>query len=127
MDRTAILLATRPTITIEESANCNESERFQNNVLRPILKLQHDLLCFSLLESPLIKKQNFKIKHKDQQKAIIINNLKTNTKLKSFVVHSITSMMTIDELKQYHSNTSEYKKRIISMATHRLIDGLISC
>ena len=44
-DRTSSLLAIRPNIdTIDKSLKTMDVEAFQNNVLRPILKFQNDLL-----------------------------------------------------------------------------------
>lgn len=125
MDRTQALLSIRPKLSLDGLSQSNKIEQFQNNVLRPILKLQHDYLCFSFLTSSVIIKQKFENKHEDQKKTIIIQHLKSDTKIKSLIVQSIVSMMTIEELKQYQANKTEYKKRIVSMASQRLIDGLI--
>ena len=44
-DRTSSLLVIRPNIdTIDKSLKTKDIEAFQNNVLRPILKFQNDLL-----------------------------------------------------------------------------------
>ena len=125
MSRTIALLQIRPNININNTTEDSENEKFQNTVLRPILKLQHELLCFIFLNSPFVLKQHFKNKHEDQKRAFIIECLKSNQKLKSQIVQSVISMMTIEELTHYYSHNSEYQKRIISMASQRLIDGLI--
>lgn len=126
MDRSHSLHQIRPEISIEKNSQSRDSEQFQNEVLRPILKFQHDFLCFSYLNNPSIVKAGFSQKHKDQQIDMIIDALKSNHKLKAEIIHAITSMMTIEELKHFHYNKSEYSKRIISMASQRLMDGLIS-
>ena len=44
-DRTFLLLAIRPNLnTLDKDLNTKEIETFQNDVLRPILKFQNDLL-----------------------------------------------------------------------------------
>lgn len=125
MSRTNALLKIRPNINIKNITKNSESELFQNTVLRPILKLQHELLCFIFLNSPLVLKHHFENKHEDQKRKFIIECLRSNQKLKIQIVQSVVSMMTIKELSQYYSNKSEYQKRIISMASKRLINGLI--
>jgi len=125
MSRTNAILQIRPNIKIKNTTESNEFEKFQNKVLRPILKFQHELLCFIFLNSPLILKHKFENKHPDQKRTFIIECLKSNQKLKLQIVQSVVSMMTIIELTHYYSNKSEYQKRIISMATHRLVDGII--
>ena len=125
MSRTNALLQIRPSINTENNTDSTEAESFQNKILRPILKLQHELLCYTFLNTPSVIKQNFILKHEDQKKKYIVECLKSNHKLKSQIVQSIVSLMTIEELAQYYSNKHEYQKRIISMATYRLIDGLM--
>lgn len=125
MDRTEALLRIRPILNIDDNVETNPTEKFQNMVLRPLLKLQHDFLCFLFLKSPEVNKLNFIQKHKDQQERIIIDFLKSNQKMKASIIQSIVSLMTIEELEQYYTHRSEYNKRIISMASMRLIDGLI--
>jgi hypothetical protein len=125
MSRSNALLQIRPNLNIKITTVGSEPEKFQNTVLRPILKFQHELLCYTFLNSPLILKQHFENKNKDQKRTFIIECLKSNQKLKSQIVQSVVSMMTINELSQYYSRKAEYQKRIISMASMRLIDGLI--
>lgn len=125
MKRTDILHQIRPTISVANTEDTGHAEKFQNEVLRPILKFQHDLLCFTFLKHKSILKQNFSQKHDDQKKKIIIDVMKNNQDLKSQMVHSITSLMTVEELDQYYIHRSEYKKRIISMASKRLLDTLV--
>ena len=125
MSRTNALLHIRPIINIENASDSSEPERFQNKVLRPILKFQHELLCFIFLNSPLILKHKFENKHDDQKRVFIRETLKSDQKLKLQMVQSVISMMTIEELSHYYAQKSEYQKRIISMTIQRLIDGLI--
>ena len=50
-DRKQSLIAIRPTIdTIVKSLNTKELEGFQNDILRPILKFQNDLLLHLFMD-----------------------------------------------------------------------------
>jgi hypothetical protein len=125
VDRKSALLQIRPNIKIEIHSEYSDDEIFQNKVLRPILKFQHELICFIFTKAPSVLKKSFEQKSDDQKRNIIVDTIKSDHKLKSQIVDSITSLMTLEELAQFHANKSEYHKRIISMAAQRLIDGLI--
>ena len=124
-NRDSLIKSILPQIPTSVEDATSVEERFQNSVLRPILKLQHDLLCTVFLTSDLVKRSNFNQKDGTQKKNLIVQHLKTNHKLKSHILHVVSSFMSIEEYMHYHENYSSYNKRIISMATHRLIDGLI--
>ena len=48
-DRTFLLLAIRPNLnSLDKDLNTKEIETFQNDVVRPILKFQNDLLLSSM-------------------------------------------------------------------------------
>jgi hypothetical protein len=65
MERNQQLLKLRPTIdTISQTGNISQVELFQNTVVRPILKFQHNSIL-QLFEMYLIqKKENFSWKNK---------------------------------------------------------------
>ena len=126
MDREKLIKDIRPDISIDIMPDKSDAEKFQNSVLRPILKFQHELLVFIFLNSPTVIKKGFLQKHEDQKEQIIVNILKVDQKLKSEIIHSVTSLMTLDELKMYLENKSELSKRIVSMTIQRLKDALIT-
>jgi len=65
MDRRKSILQIRPILNIQHKDESSKAEKFQNDALRPILKLQHELLCFIFLNENSIKKLNFINKHRD--------------------------------------------------------------
>ncbi|MDF1698786.1 MAG: hypothetical protein P1U56_23230 [Saprospiraceae bacterium] len=124
MSRDNDLVKLRPVLQITAHEKTSSAEKFQNDVLRPILKFQNDLLCLMFLHTPFVIKKDFSKKHEDQKRSIISDVLKTDQKLKQEIIHCITSLMTIDEYNHFLESKSEYSKRIISMAIQRLKDGL---
>jgi len=52
MNRNESIVALRPTVQ-KQSTEHTKEELFQNEVLRPILKLQHDLFLHEWQENPL--------------------------------------------------------------------------
>ena len=110
----------RPLIPNALSTNSNEIEAFQNTVIRPILKLQHEILLahiefdknFVALKNIPSTKEAFLEKVKD----LLLHNIA----LKNQLLGCTIGMMTVDELKVYHIDLSEYSKRIMSMIVKRV-------
>lgn len=125
MDRSQALLEIRPKLNIPNGPHTTVEEKFQNDTLRPILKLQHDYLCSVFLKSPFILKQKFENKSPDQQRNIIVESLKANNKLKAQIIHSVVGLFTLEEFDHFMQHQSEYQKRIIAMATERIINGVV--
>lgn len=120
-DRTSSLLAIRPNIdTINKSLKTKDVEAFQNNILRPILKFQNELLLESFM--------NYARQHKDvffklpapQQKNYIYQSVNTNQRFRSKLIGMVIALFTIEEYQYYSLNLSPLNKRIISMLIQRL-------
>lgn len=101
-----------------------ELELFQNETLRPILKLQHDLLIAVFKNYLVTKKANFQNKKEEDQILFIENSITKDLALKNQCIGLVLGMFTIYEFKVYESRSSEYNKRIISMLKKRLIDSI---
>lgn len=120
MNRDKALLKIRPEINTEQNANMSESEIFQNNTLRPILKLQNDHLISIFKTSRVCTQSNFDNRDKYGKGPFIEEVLKKNKPLKEDIVSSISAMMTSVEFEYYQSSKSELNKRIINMSIERL-------
>ena len=111
----------RPEISnIIKTGDFSAEEKFQNEVLRPIIKLQHDLIL-SYYEHYL--KQN-KVKMNElnnNQKTDLIHKLfKTDTRLKTDLRGLITGLFTLEEYKEYLSVSSQLNKRINNIIQQRI-------
>lgn len=99
-------------------------ERFQNETLRPILKLQNDLFikAFQLyLNQNKIDFGNYSIDKKIKTiELAIIKDIQFQNLVKGMVL----GLFTLDEYKQYSTNTSGFNKRIRSMLIERLQNQL---
>lgn len=120
-DRTSSLLAIRPNIdTIDKSLKTKDVEAFQNNVLRPILKFQNDLLLQIFIDYANKYKGVF-FKLSDQEKLSYIQQaLSTNQCLRSLILGTIVGLFTIEDFGYYKLNSSALNKRIITMTIQRL-------
>ena len=120
-DRTSSLLAIRPNIdTIDKSLKTKDIEAFQNNVLRPILKFQNDLLLQIFIDYANQYKGVF-FKQSDQEKLSYIQQaLPTNQRLRSLILGTIVGLFSVEDFAYYKLNSSALNKRIITMIIQRL-------
>ena len=120
-DRTSSLLTIRPNIdTIDKSLKTKDVEAFQNNVLRPILKFQNDLLLQIFIDYANQYKGVF-FKLSDYEKLSYIQQaLSTNQRLRSLILGTIVGLFAVEDFGYYKSNSSALNKRIITMTIQRL-------
>ena len=118
--RTAI----RPLIITEKDAT-TEAERFQNETLRPILKMQNDLLT-AIFRRFMAKRKvpfdSFSPPRKEQQ---IEHSLSKDNRLRGLLLGVVIGQFTIGEYEQFLSQESEATRRIMSMMAERLKSGLV--
>ena len=123
-DKNIVLL--RPKVNSNKNISYkNDIEKFQNIVLRPILKFQNDLLLQLFIFEFEKSKTKFDLIKNEQKIELIINNLKYNNKLKQILLGTIIGMFTNKDNNFYKTNYSKINKRIFSMLNDRLIDQLI--
>jgi len=99
-------------------------ERFQNLVLRPIIKLQNDLFIEVF--------KNYAAKHKNVfydlsvEKRIdyIGNTIHKDMKFRNSLKGIIIGFFTIEEYKLYIQNSSALNKRMMNIAKERLISNV---
>ena len=117
------LINQRPEISsakiFEESSSF---ETFQNQVLRPILKFQNDLLIEVFLSRIKTKNRDLSALSFLEKQEIIITQFKTNTTLKQMLLGCVIGLLTTEEFNYYNANTSNINKRIFSMLKERLFD-----
>ena len=103
-------------ITFETSSE----EYFQNQILRPILKLQNDLFI-EIFKNYIIKsKANFDTFTIEKKLQFIENSIQNDMKFRSLLNGIIIGLFTIDEYLLYSQNVSELNKRIIVLVVERI-------
>ncbi|MGB3145147.1 MAG: glyoxalase [Maribacter sp.] len=125
MDRSQKLLAIRPLIpSAKILPNMSEEERFQNETLRPLLKLQNDLLLASFQN--YIKKGKNKFYELTIQKRMdfIINAIQKDIKFRNSLKGMIIGQFTLEEYENYIQNSSALNKRMMNMVIKRLQDQI---
>ena len=98
-------------------------EKFQNEVIRPIIKMQNNLLIILFQNYIKQRKISFHNLKKEKQKERINIILIKDVVFKNIILGSIIGHFSEEELIFYTKNTAELKKRIIQITKQRLQDN----
>lgn len=117
------LLNVRPIISSALiTDNMSDDERFQNKTLRPIIKLQNDLLL-AVFKNYIKKYKNVFYNLSLEKKMIYIENaIQKNIKFRNSLKGMIIGQFTLEEYETYIQNSSALNKRIMSIIMERLKD-----
>ena len=118
--RTVFLKAFRGETIGIISDQSSSDELFQNDVLRPILKLQNDLVLAVFLNYLAKNKMAFKNLTPEKKEATIENALQKDIKLRNVFKGMIIGLFTTDEYALYLNNSSSLDKRMMGMLLERL-------
>jgi len=116
----------RPTIrTIKKLSDTSPEEKFQNESLRPVIKLQHDLIvCY--FDDYLNRKKIKFIEFDATKKLEVISQVfSRDNQLKSDFRGMIVGLFTLEEFKVYLKMPSPINKRINSIIQQRVISHFI--
>lgn len=119
------LLNARPFI---ESAlitsNMSNDERFQNQTLRPIIKLQNNLLI-AVFKNYVRKYKNvFYDLSVDLKMHYVENAIQKDMKFRNSLKGMIIGQFTIEEYAIYIQNSSALNKRMMNLVIERLKDQI---
>lgn len=126
MIRDQHLVDGRPEINLEVKAYHSIEEKFQNETLRPILKLQHPLTIHLLQHSKNFIKLKSSITDISQLQSTVEKYIQSDHAFRNRLLGSIIGMMTISEYEHYLTLASQYNKRILQMQVTRYITTLIT-
>jgi hypothetical protein len=102
------------------SDQSSTEELFQNEVLRPILKLQNDLFVASFMNHLTKNKIDFNT-HSIEKKLVIIENaIQKDIKFRNALKGMIIGLFTTIEYSIYKKNSSSLNKRMMGMLIERL-------
>ena len=116
----------RPVLNNLINSNTSNIERFQNEVIRPIIKMQNNFLVVLFEDYLKNRKIEFYIlKYEDQENKI--NTILTkDINFKNILLGSIVGHFDENEIEIYLKSTSELNKRIIQIVKQRLLDNYIT-
>ena len=104
------------TVTDQSSSD----ELFQNQVLRPILKLQNDLFIASFINHLGKNRIDFDSFSVEKKLMTIENAIQKDIKFRNALKGMIMALFTLDEYAQYIKNSSSLNKRMMGMLIERL-------
>jgi hypothetical protein len=98
----------------------SSDEMFQNEVLRPILKLQNDLFIAAFRNYVSKNKIDFYTKTVEKKMSIMENAIQKDIKFRNALKGMIIGLFTADEYAIYIKNSSSLNKRMMGMLIERL-------
>lgn len=104
----------------ESNIQSLSEELFQNEVIRPILKLQNDLFIASFLNYISKYKRDFYTKSVESKLAVIENAIQKDIKFRNSLKGMIIALFTTDEYALYIKNSSSLNKRMMNLLIERL-------
>ena len=105
--------------------NLKEEELFQNMVLRPVIKMQHDILILRVQSYFLSKKVVFHMMDKKKRINAIESAFQNDNPFKKEIQGMILGQLTIEEFKTYLKSERSMNKRIIQMVRNRMFDSIL--
>tara|TARA_B100001287_G_scaffold276714_1_gene288894 strand:- start:3996 stop:4367 length:372 start_codon:yes stop_codon:yes gene_type:complete len=107
------------------AGNLKEDELFQNMILRPVIKMQHDILILRVKSYFLSQKVVFHIMDKQKRVIAIESAFQNDNPFKKEIQGMILGQLTKEEFKTYLKNERSMNKRIIQMVRNRMLDSLL--
>ena len=100
-DRPNDLIKIRPVLNLKKSSQITDEESFQNNTLRPIIKLQSPILI-ETYKNYINKHKNVFYELSNEKKLDYIeNSINKNQKFRNLLKGMITGLFTIEEYHIY--------------------------
>ena len=125
--RSSDLLRIRPVLkNVKISPEMSADEYFQNNTLRPVIKMQNELLLAAF--------QNYATEHKgyfvelppEKKMGYIENAIQKDIKFRNSLKGMVIGQFTVPEYETYIQNSSALNKRMMNMVIERIKDQLQS-
>ncbi|REC41310.1 MULTISPECIES: glyoxalase [Chryseobacterium] len=110
----------RENLSLPTFENSSETELFQNNVLRPVLKLQNDIFIQIFKDYAVRKISDFTSLKNEQKINFTEQSLQKDIALKNTFIGITIGMLTPEEITVYLSDSKSFNKRIITMLSERI-------
>ena len=120
IERSQFLLPLKTVKFGDENVESLSEEYFQNNTLRPILKLQNDLLIEVFKNYAVKQKSTFFELSPDKKEKYIENVIQKDIKFRNSLKGIIIALFSVEEYLDYIKNSSNLNKRMMTMLIERL-------
>jgi hypothetical protein len=119
-DRDAFLREFRGETLGTVSAQSSPDELFQNQTIRPILKLQNDLFIAVFINYVNKNKADFYSYTVEKKLQTIENSIQKDIKFRNSLKGIVMALFTIEEYDIYIQNSSSLNKRMMNLLIDRL-------
>lgn len=112
-------LALRPQLNLAPATA--PAEKFQNETLRPIMKLQHDLLV--AVFASFLSKRKVKLAQlpKDQRWTKIKELVTRDNRLRGLLFGIAAGQFTVEEMEHFLANESDTNRRMTNLLVERML------
>lgn len=110
----------REQLSIPVSGDTSETEAFQSQTLRPVLKLQNEIYLMLFQDYAVSKISDFNSLTTEKKLSFIDQSLRKDHALRNIFIGMTVGMLTAEEMKTYIPDKNIFNKRIITMITERL-------
>lgn len=125
MNRSIVIKALRPELpNVVNSVDISEIELFQNEVLRPIMKYQNDVLKTIFISNLKKRDVDFTKMNINARIEYVTNVVHKDLGLRNVLIGIVLGLLTVEEVVQYYQHETEYRRRISKMVIDRLADQL---
>lgn len=115
------LLEIRPEIpSARVSEKMSTDEQFQNRTLRPVIKLQRDLLLEAFRNYINKHKNAFYELNPDRRLIYIANAIQKDIKFRNSLKGMVIGQFSIEEYREYIKNSSALNKRMMNIVIQQL-------
>ena len=122
MIRKETIAALRPDIpSIKRLESMTDVEKFQNDVIRPILKYQHDVIVGYAISKAVNRNSKFSNLIAIEKERYLDKVTLKDSKIKQELNGMVLGLMTVEEMNKYLAIESEYKRRINTMIRERIV------
>ncbi len=119
-NRDSFLKEFRGEVLGTTSSQSSPDEVFQNQVLRPILKLQNDLLISVFVYYVQKNKVDFFTFSVDKKLHAIENSIQKDIKFRNTLKGIVIGLFSVEEYQNYIQNSSSLNKRMMTLIIERL-------
>ncbi len=124
-ERSSNLKKVRPQISSAKiSELTSEDERFQNVTLRPIIKLQNELLLVVFQNYISKRKNTFYELTIEKRMHYVTHAIQKDLKLRNSMKGMVIGQFTIEEYQNYVNSSSALNKRMMNMVIKRIQDQI---
>jgi hypothetical protein len=114
-----LILSIRGGVIGSITSESSSEEKFQNQTLRPILKIQNDLLLLVFKNYITKQKVDFATLSPEKKMQFIENAIQRDIKFRNSLKGMVIGFFTLSEYETYIQNSSNLNKRMMNLLIER--------